>query len=145
MFPFKIEISPSIINYFYPFKPLKILNYFIGYPMRLIWLTIILISWFFFTPSYEVVKIIILGQEYLVKTSANPIYFQKIADYVNSKTEEIISSGVDQKTQQLKIAVLACLNITDELFASKKHLNRTLDEIKSESQIILESINKKLK
>ena len=93
----------------------------------------------------KVVKIIILGQEYLVKTSANPIYFQKIADYVNSKTEEIISSGVDQKTQQLKIAVLACLNITDELFASKKHLNRTLDEIKSESQIILESINKKLK
>ena len=54
--PSKIEISPTIINYFYPFKPLKILNYFIGYPMRLIWLIIILISWFFFTPSYEVVK-----------------------------------------------------------------------------------------
>ena len=41
--PFKIEISPAILNYFNPLKPLKILNYFIGYPMRLIWLIIILI------------------------------------------------------------------------------------------------------
>ena len=30
----------------------------------------------------KVVKIIILGQEYIVKTSANPIYFKKI-DYVS--------------------------------------------------------------
>ena len=31
----------------------------------------------------NVVRVNILGQEYVVKTSANPIYFQKIADYVN--------------------------------------------------------------
>ena len=93
----------------------------------------------------KVVKINILGQEYLVKTSANPIYFQKISDYVNSKTEEIIASGVDDKTQQLKIAVLSCLNITDELFSANKEHNKVLDKIKNESQLILESIDEKIK
>jgi len=93
----------------------------------------------------KIVKIKILGQEYVVKTSANPIYFQKIADYVNSKTNEIISSGVDGNTQQLKIAVLACLNIADELFSSNKKHNKILDEIKNESKIILESIETKIK
>ena len=93
----------------------------------------------------KIVKIKILGQEYVVKTSANPIYFQKIADYVNSKTNEIISSGVDGNTQQLKIAVLACLNIADELFSSNKKHNKILDEIKNESKIILESIENNIK
>ena len=93
----------------------------------------------------KVVKINILGQDYLVKTSANSKYFQKIADYVNEKTQEIINSGIDEKTQQLKIAVLACLNITDELFSFKKEQNKILDEIKTKSQIILESIDEELK
>jgi len=92
----------------------------------------------------KIVKIYILGQEYVVKTSANPIYFQKIADYVNSKTNEIIDSGVDANTQQLKIAVLACLNIADEMFSSNKKHNKVLDEIKSESKIILQSIENKI-
>ena len=93
----------------------------------------------------KIVKIVILGQEYLVKTSANPIYFQRIADYVNSKNEEIINSGVDAKTQQLKISVLSCLNIADELFSANKKHNKVLDDIKSESQLILEFIENKIK
>ena len=44
--------------------------------------------------------------------------FLEKADYVNSKTEEIIESGLDPKTQQLQIAVLACLNIADEHFST---------------------------
>tara|TARA_Y100001960_G_C14625205_1_gene802807 strand:+ start:770 stop:1069 length:300 start_codon:yes stop_codon:yes gene_type:complete len=97
------------------------------------------------TNKVKIVKINVLGQEYVVKTSANPIYFQKIADYVNSKTQEVIDSGVDGNTQQLKIAVLACLNIADELFSSNKKHNKVLDEIKNESKIILESIESKIK
>ena len=97
------------------------------------------------TDKTKVVKITILDQDYLVKTTANPIYFQKIADYINTKTEEIIATGIDAKNQQLKIAVLACLNITDELFSFKKDQNKILDEIKTKSQIILESIDEELK
>ena len=97
------------------------------------------------TDKTKVVKITILDQDYLVKTTANPIYFQKIADYINTKNEEIIATGIDAKTQQLKIAVLACLNITDELFSFKKDQNKILDEIKTKSQIILESIEEELK
>ena len=93
----------------------------------------------------KIVKINILGQEYLVKTAANPIYFKKIADYVNEKNNEIINGGVDAKTQQLKIAVLSCLNIADELFSATKKHNKVLNDIKNESQLILESIDEKIK
>ena len=93
----------------------------------------------------KVVKINILGQDYLVKTSANPIYFQKISDYVNEKTQEIINSGIDEKTQQLKIAVLTCLNITDELFSSQIKHDDAFKQIKKKSKIILDSIDNKLK
>ena len=54
--PFKIDISPSIINSIYPLKPLQVLNYFIGFPIKIIWLSIFLIGWFFFTPSYSTVQ-----------------------------------------------------------------------------------------
>ena len=52
---------------------------------------------------------------------------------------------MDANTQQLKIAVLACLNIADELFSSTKKHNKILDEIKNESKIILESIENNIK
>ena len=47
--------------------------------------------------------------------------------------------------KQLKISVLSCLNIADELFSAKKKHNKVLDNIKSESQLILEFIENKIK
>ena len=92
----------------------------------------------------KVVKIKVLGQEYIVKTSANPIYFQKVSDYVNLKTKELISTGIDAETQQLKIAVLACLNITDEFFSFKYNQNKILDNLESKSKMVLELIDEKI-
>ena len=55
-----------------------------------------------------------MGQDYFIKSSANQLYFKKISKFVNDKMKEVIDSGIDPGTQQLKIAVLACMNITAE-------------------------------
>ena len=58
--------------------------------------------------------------------------------------KEIIDEGIDPNTQQLKIAVLACMNITDELLSYKKKNSEILSEIEGKSASIIEYIDEKL-
>ena len=67
----------------------------------------------------KVLKVKILGQDYVVRSSAGQKYLNEVSAYVNEKMEEIMASGIDD-SQQLRIAVLAAMNITDELFSYKK-------------------------
>ena len=92
----------------------------------------------------NVVRVNILGQEYVMKTSANPQYIKDVAKYVNEKMDEIKETGVDSSSQQLKIAVLACMNITDELLSYKKENTELLNEIELKSSSIIEYIDEKL-
>ncbi len=92
----------------------------------------------------KVVKVNILGQDYFIKSSANQTYFKQVEEYINSKTEELIESGLNPDTEQLKIAVLACMNITDELFLYKNQKKEVLSKIESKSNALLEFIDEKL-
>ncbi|MFQ5638842.1 MAG: cell division protein ZapA [bacterium] len=67
-----------------------------------------------------VLKINIYGTEYPIKSDSetDTDYIKHVAEYVDRKMREI-----DQSTQaksSLKVAILAALNITDELFQEKK-------------------------
>ena len=61
----------------------------------------------------KVIKVNILGQDYVVRSTAGQKYLEQVAKYVDDKMEEIKASGIDD-SQQLRIAVLAAMNITDE-------------------------------
>ena len=93
----------------------------------------------------KVVKVNILGQDYFIRSSANQQYFQKVEKYINLKTDELVESGLNPDTEQLKIAVLACMNITDELFLYKEQKKEVLTKIESKSNALLEFIDEKLK
>ena len=71
------------------------------------------------TLNPKVLKVKILGQDYVIRSSAGQKYLNEVSAYVNEKMEEIKASGIDD-SQQLRIAVLAAMNITDELFSYKK-------------------------
>ena len=91
----------------------------------------------------KIKKITILGQDYLVKTNSSS-NMNKIVDYVNEKMSEATSSGMDINSQQLKIAVFACLEIAGELFEYKESKVKTLNKLESHTQLIIEEIDKKL-
>ena len=62
-------------------------------------------------------KVEIFGQEYKIKGVGNPQYIHKIAGYVDKKMREIAhSSGI---MSQSRIAILAALNIADELYQER--------------------------
>tara|TARA_Y100001935_G_scaffold110485_1_gene91694 strand:+ start:204 stop:494 length:291 start_codon:yes stop_codon:yes gene_type:complete len=65
------------------------------------------------------VKISIFGQEYSVKAPADPDYIKKIAQYLDEKMREV-QSGFSSTQSSTRIAILAGMNITDELFTSKQ-------------------------
>ena len=65
------------------------------------------------------VKISIFGQEYSVKAPADPDYIKKIAQYLDEKMREV-QSGFSSTQSSTRIAILAGMNITDELFTAKQ-------------------------
>ncbi len=95
--------------------------------------------------SSNVVKVKILGQEYGIRTTADPNYIKEVASYINEKMDELIDSGIDANSQQLKIAVLAGMNITDELFAQKNNHKKMIDTIESKTLAISEFVDSKIK
>ena len=65
------------------------------------------------------VKISIFGQEYSVKAPADETYIRKIAEYLDEKMREV-QSGFSTTQSSTRIAILAGMNITDELFTAKQ-------------------------
>tara|TARA_B100000902_G_C26657843_1_gene596938 strand:+ start:141 stop:431 length:291 start_codon:yes stop_codon:yes gene_type:complete len=65
------------------------------------------------------VKISIFGQEYSVKAPADERYIKKIAEYLDEKMREV-QSGFSTTQSSTRIAILAGMNITDELFTAKQ-------------------------
>ena len=92
----------------------------------------------------NVKRIRLLGQDYLIKSSESAEML-KIADYVNKKMQEVIDSGVDKDSQQLRIAVFTCLEIAGELFLYKKKNQNVLSKIEKKSKFLIELIDEKLK
>ncbi len=95
-------------------------------------------------PASNVVKVNILGQEYVISTSADPRYIKEVAAYMNEKMEELKNSGIDANSQQLKIAVLAGMNITDELFAQKANQKKLIDTVEAKTIAISEFVESKI-
>ena len=91
----------------------------------------------------KVLKVKILGQDYVIRSSAGQKYLNEVSAYVNEKMEEIMASGIDD-SQQLRIAVLAAMNITDELFSYKKEKQKFVDRVEAKTRAITEFIDNRI-
>ena len=83
----------------------------------------------------NLVKVSIFGQEYTVKAPADPAYIQSIAEYVNSKMKEV-QDELPTAQSSTRIAILASMNITDELF----NIRKTKENVKSEVDAKISSL-----
>jgi cell division protein ZapA (FtsZ GTPase activity inhibitor) len=70
-------------------------------------------------------RIKIFGKEYTVASSEDEDYAIRIANYVDRKLKEI--SRISEEKSFYDIAILACLNITDELF-EERNKNEILED-----------------
>jgi cell division protein ZapA len=90
----------------------------------------------------NVLTVRIYGTEYLIRGQADVNYMQSVAEYVNNKMLEIDhTSRVDSS---LKVAILATLNIADELFRERGEKEQLRTELEKKMQQLNELIDRQL-
>ena len=72
------------------------------------------------SPPEKSAKVTIFGNDYHLKATEDPEYIERIAQYVDSKMREL--QGRSTISSSTKIAILAAINIADELH--KERLSR---------------------
>ena len=83
-------------------------------------------------------RVNIFGAEYVLKATENEDEIKQIAAYVDQKMNEI---GKTQAVgSNMKIAILAALNIAEELFQTQKYQERLIDQINHESMKLNRSL-----
>ena len=68
--------------------------------------------------SERVVPVFIQGQRYPIRSALDPAYIAELAAYVDEKMKAAAESGTAHDT--LRLAVLAALNIADEMFRCRE-------------------------
>ena len=89
------------------------------------------------------VKVFIMGQEYNVRTDADPKYIHKVAKFVEDRMKEI-EEAAPETTSQLRIAVLAAMNVTDEYLSIMHKKNEAIDKLESKTIAITEFIENRI-
>jgi cell division protein ZapA len=69
-------------------------------------------------PLDRVVPVFILGQRYPIRSTLEPAYIVELAAYVEEKMKAAAEAGTAHDT--LRLAVLAALNIADEMFRCRE-------------------------
>ena len=71
------------------------------------------------------VRVTILGEEYTIRTDASPSHTRDVAEHVDRIIRQVMGSGSVVETH--KAAILAALQVTDELFRERAE-SRQLSE-----------------
>lgn len=83
----------------------------------------------------EEVKVEILGSEYVLRSEAGEERVRRVAALLNSRLNEVLSTTNTSST--LATAVLAALNITNELLQLQDQQDNLLQEIEAKTERLL--------
>jgi len=85
-------------------------------------------------PSERVVPVVIQGQRYPIRSALDPHYIVELAAYVEEKMKTAADAGT--ATDSLRLAVLAALNIADEVFRCREAVQSQSREVADRAHAI---------
>ena len=90
--------------------------------------------------SDSFVKVTIYGKEYTIKAPADATYIKNIAEYVDMKMREVQE---EMNTPQVpaKVAILAAMNISDELFSNKRTTEKMKNDVEGKISSLIEIVD----
>lgn len=94
-------------------------------------------------PDPIVVRVKIYGQEYGVKAEVDADYIRKVAEYLDAKMRDV-EKTLSPGSTPLKVAVLAALNLTDELFMAWEERDRMRQELEDRAKLLTEKLTREL-
>ncbi len=80
------------------------------------------------------IEVYILGQKYLLKGEGSPQYMKELAEFVDSKIREVLKNSPNMPP--LKAAIIASLNITDELFKLRDQQKAIIDYVNEKAEAL---------
>ncbi len=86
------------------------------------------------TAKKNVVKVMILGGEYTLRTETSPEHAMAVAAYVDNVISETMESGA--RVESHKAAILAALRIAGELFEAREQASILASELSALSDEI---------
>ncbi|MEW5911454.1 MAG: cell division protein ZapA [Thermodesulfobacteriota bacterium] len=86
----------------------------------------------------EAVRVEILGNEYVLRSEAGAERIRRVAEVLNAKLNEVLATTNTSST--LATAVLAALNITNELLQLQDQQDNLLQEIEAKTERLLSLI-----
>ncbi|MCD4707053.1 MAG: cell division protein ZapA [Candidatus Sabulitectum sp.] len=90
------------------------------------------------TDRPESTRVNIYGREYSIRGEGDPAYIAEIAHFLDMRMRQMTENVA--MTSTAKVAILASLNITDELFSR----TRQLEEMEDSHQMFLSSLADKI-
>ncbi len=78
-------------------------------------------------PGERGAEVEIFGERYTLRSTDDPAYLQRVAEYVDDKFRAVAKEG--PSLVPAKVAVLASLNIADELFKHTQEAQRVEQEV----------------
>ena len=78
------------------------------------------------------IRVNIYGHEYMVKAVADPSYIAEVSAYVDERMRETELNLQGAQTPA-RVAILAAMSITDELFSERSKHTKSLEEIEKRS------------
>ena len=85
----------------------------------------------------------IFGREYKIKGVADEQYIQTVAKYVDGKMKEV-SRGSSLPSQD-RLAILAALNIADELFQERRQSSEICSSIEQRTNRLISVLDQNLR
>jgi cell division protein ZapA len=79
----------------------------------------------------QTIKVVIYNQTYNLRSDHDPSYIQELADFVDRRMNDIARATMT--VDSLRVAILAALQIADELFQARKQMRETEAEIAERS------------
>lgn len=93
------------------------------------------------TPKTKV-RVNIYGEEYAIRSEGDESYIREVAEYVDRKMRDI-ATRLPNKSPS-RVAILAALNITDELFVEKNKETRGVEDMQKRAKDIISLLEDKL-
>jgi len=90
----------------------------------------------------QTVRVNIMGEDYPIKADVDKSYVLQVANYVDSKMQEVANRI--SVHSPVKVAVLAALNIADELFKERLDKDKKLSDIEERAQSLLQWLDSKI-
>lgn len=91
----------------------------------------------------KITEVEIYGELYKIVNNSLPEHTRSIAKYVDEKMKEISKTATT--VSSVKVAVLAALNIADEMFKIKKDMNAEKELVAKETDKLYRLIHDKTK